>query len=345
MSARAVIALGVAASLLGVAASASAEPCLRGVNMSGAEFGELGGKPNHGYAYPTADALKAIAEKGATAIRLPFRWEHLQPKPRGAFDKDELKRLEDTVEAAQGSGLTVILDPHNYAQYRGQTIGTRHAPVADFVDLWVRLAKRFRDQPRVVFSLMNEPFDAHASSWAQSSQAAIDAIRKAGALNFVIVPGTAWTGAHSWSSDLKTGRNDVAMAKVADPLGRMAFDFHQYLDGDYSGRSPDCPSAERALKAIDEVSAWLKAGDRRGFLGEFAASDRPECISAMKVMAEKLNADPKTWIGWTAWGAGAWWPKDYIFNLEPTDAGERPQMAALKGLFADNAGCDLGPRT
>lgn len=342
MSARAAIA--IAAAVSAAPGAAFAEPCLRGVNMSGAEFGDIAGKPNHGYAYPTPEALKAIADKGATAIRLPFRWEHLQPKPRAPFDKDELKRLDDTVAAASAAGLTVILDPHNYAQYRGVTIGAAKAPESYLVDLWDRLARHFRGRPAVVFSLMNEPFDVHASSWAQSSNAAIAAIRKAGAINFIIVPGTAWTGAHSWSSDLRTGRNDEWMAKVSDPLGRMAFDFHQYLDADFSGRSPDCPGAARAEQAIEDVTAWLKAGDRRGFLGEFAASDRPECVAAMKRMAEKMNAEPKAWIGWTAWGAGAWWPKDYMFNLEPTDDGERPQMAALKGLFADGASCDLGAR-
>lgn len=343
MSRKAAIALALSVSAL--AGAASAEPCLRGVNLSGAEFGELGGKPNFGYAYPTPEALKAIAAKGATAVRLPFRWEHLQPKPRAPFDKDELKRLEDTVAAGTAAGLAVILDPHNYAQYRGATIGTAKAPETYLVDLWDRLARRFRDQPTVVFSLMNEPFDVHASSWAKASQATIDAIRKAGAINFVIVPGTAWTGAHSWSSELRTGRNDEWMAKVSDPLGRMAFDFHQYLDGDFSGRSADCPGAERALKAIDDVTTWLKAGDRRGFLGEFAASENPDCVAAMKTMVGKLNAEPKVWIGWTAWGAGAWWPKDYVFNLEPTEAGERPQMAALRSLFADGASCDLGARS
>lgn len=342
MSGRAAIALAAAVS---VAAPAAAEPCLRGVNLSGAEFGEIGGKPNFAYAYPTPEAFTQWAKTGATAVRLPFRWEHLQPKPRAAFDKAELQRLEDALDAADAAGLSVILDPHNYAQYRGATIGSARAPVADFVDLWTRLAKRFKARPRVVFSLMNEPFDVAAEDWARASEAAITAIRKTGALNFIIVPGTAWTGAHSWSSELKTGRNDLAMAKVSDPLGRMAFDFHQYLDADFSGRSPECSGAERALKAIDDVGRWLADNDARGFLGEFAASDRPDCIAAMTAMAGKMNADPQRWIGWTAWGAGAWWPKDYPFNLEPTETGERPQTAALKPLFAGGASCDLGARS
>ncbi|WP_196804845.1 glycoside hydrolase family 5 protein [Methylopila sp. M107] len=323
---------------------ALAEPCLRGVNISGAEFGQTPGRPNFDYAYPGADAFKRLAANGGTSVRLPFRWERLQPAPNKPFDKDELARLDGAVKDANEAGLIVVVDPHDYAYYKGKQVGSADVPVANFVDLWKRLAGHFKGNPRTVFSLMNEPYDVRAADWSKTAQAAVDAIRKSGALQLIIVPGTAYTGAHSWSSELAVGRNDVEMAKVSDPLNRMAYDFHQYLDGDFSGRTADCPGAERALKAIDDVTAWLKAGGRRGYLGEFAVSERPECVAAMKTMVTKMNDAPNAWIGWAAWGAGGWWPKDYVFNLEPTDAGERPQMAALKSLMAGNSACDLGSR-
>lgn len=336
-------AAALAASLI-AASPAVAEPCLRGVNVAGAEFGDLPGRPNFDYAYPSSEALARIAATGATAIRLPFRWERLQPRLGAAFDAAELKRLEDAVDAAKAAGLAVVLDPHNYAHYRGAMIGAKTAPLSAFADFWSRLAIRFKTKPTVVFSLMNEPYDIGAAEWAEAANAAIAAIRKTGALNFLIVPGTAYTGAHSWGSALSTGRNDVEMLAVSDPLGRMAFDFHQYLDADFSGRSPDCPAADRAIKAIDDVSAWLKQNGLRGFLGEVAASSQAPCVEAMKTMIGKLNAAPDLWIGWTVWSAGAWWPKDYMFNLEPTASGEAPQMAALKPLMAGGSACDLSAR-
>lgn len=342
MRSRAVVTL--MAILATVAQPAIAEPCLRGVNISGAEFGPTPGRPNFDYAYPTADAFKRLAANEGTSARLPFRWERLQPKPNKPFDAQELARLDAAVKAANEAGLTVVVDPHDYAYYRGKQVGSAEVPVRNFVDLWRRLAAHFKGNPRTVFSLMNEPYDVKAADWSKAAQAAVDAIRKTGALQLIIVPGTAYTGAHSWSSELATGRNDVEMAKVSDPLNRMAYDFHQYLDGDFSGRTPDCPGAERALKAIDDVSVWLKAGDRRGYLGEFAASELPECVAALKTLVKKLNDQPDVWIGWAAWGAGGWWPGDYPFNLEPTSVGERPQMAALKSLMADNSACDLGSR-
>lgn len=337
--------LGLAAAGLALAAgAAAAEPCLRGVNVAGAEFGALPGRADVDYVYPAADAFGRIAASGATAVRLPFRWERLQPKLGAAFDRAELKRLTGAVEAAERAGLTVVLDPHNYARYRDELIGSRAVPVAAFAEFWSRLAKAFKAHPAALFSLMNEPHDIHAAEWAKAANAAISAIRKGGALNFLVVPGTAWTGAHSWASDLPTGRNDREMLAVADPLGRYAFDFHQYLDADFSGRSPECPAAERAAKAIDEVSGWLKANGRRGFLGEVAASARPECLAALKTIVGKVNAEPRVWIGWTAWAAGAWWPADYMFGLEPKADGPAPQMAALKPLMTAGGSCDLASR-
>ena len=323
---------------------ALAEPCLRGVNISGAEFGQTPGRPNFDYAYPDAGAFKRLADNGGTAVRLPFRWERLQPALGKPFGKDELARLDGAVKDANAAGLTVILDPHDYAYYKAKRIGLAEVPVSAFVDLWKRLVGHFKSNPRIVFSLMNEPYDVQAADWAKVSQAAVDAIRKTGALQMIIVPGTAYTGAHSWSSDLPVGRNDIEMAKVSDPLGRMAYDFHQYFDADFSGRAADCPGADRAVKAIDDVTAWLRAGGRRGFLGEFAVSEKPECVAALGAMVRRMNDAPDAWIGWAAWGAGAWWPKDYVFNLEPTEAGERPQMAELKGLMASGSNCDLGSR-
>jgi endoglucanase len=81
------------------------------------------------------------------------------------------------------------------------------------------------------------------------------------------------------------------------------------------------------------VTAWLKQHDRRGFLGEFASSSQQECLKALGQLVARVDASPKQWLGWAYWGAGAWWPPDYIFNIEPTAAGERPQMKVLVERF------------
>lgn len=312
-----------------VAQPVRAELCLRGVNLSGAEFGDVPGKVDTDYTYPGEAAIQRLGRLGMSTVRLPFRWERIQPALNGPLDIMELARLDQTVRRLEEAGLVAILDLHNFGYYAGKQLGSPALPAAALADVWGRLATHYRDRPRLVFSLMNEPYDIHSANWATIQNAAIAAIRKAGAKQLLLVTGTAYGGAHSWTSDLPVGNNGRDLLGVIDPLDRYAYDFHQYLDADYSGRAPECSAAARALKAIDDVTAWLEAHGRRGFLGEFAASNRPECLKALRQMVAKLDASPRHWLGWTAWGAGPWWPADYLFNLEPTAAGERPQMKVL----------------
>ena len=61
---------------------------LRGVNLSGAEFGDgqIPGKFNRDYTYSSATSFRYFAAKNLGLIRLPVRWERLQPSPSGPLD-------------------------------------------------------------------------------------------------------------------------------------------------------------------------------------------------------------------------------------------------------------------
>ncbi|WP_267110878.1 glycoside hydrolase family 5 protein, partial [Xanthomonas sacchari] len=92
------------------------------------------------------------------------------------------------------------LDVHNYAKYDGVRIGGDAVPAAALAALWRRLALVFGNDSSVAFGLMNEPNGLASGDWAASAQASIDAIRGTGADNLILVPGTAFSGAHSWNS-------------------------------------------------------------------------------------------------------------------------------------------------
>ncbi len=68
------------------------------------------------------------AEKGFTSVRLPFKWERLQPKLKGGLDPAELKRLDDTVARLKAARLWVVLDPHNFAVYNQKQINGPDVP-------------------------------------------------------------------------------------------------------------------------------------------------------------------------------------------------------------------------
>src|SRR5687768_6408262 len=71
-------------------------PFMLGVNLCGAEFGEkeLPGVYDKHYTYPTAKSLDYYKSKGLMLVRLPFRWERMQPALNGPLDAAELGRLD-----------------------------------------------------------------------------------------------------------------------------------------------------------------------------------------------------------------------------------------------------------
>jgi endoglucanase len=56
------------------------------------------------------------------------------------------------------------------------------------------LAAKYASKPKVAFGIMNEPHDlTDINAWATTVQAAVTAIRKAGATqNLILLPGNDW---------------------------------------------------------------------------------------------------------------------------------------------------------
>lgn len=326
---RIVIASVVLAQPVGALASQGAPLCYRGVNLSGAEYGDRTGVIGTNYTYPAEQTIRYFADKGMTVIRLPVRWEHLQPTLNAALDAQELKRLTDTIATVRRAGMSVIIDPHNFAYYDKSQIGKRPATNAAFADFWVRLAVEFSNQDGVIFGLMNEPHDIPSEDWLKAANAAIRGIRAAGAKNLVLVPGTAWSGAATWDRDVVGGANGRVMLGVRDPANNYAFEVHQYLDIDSSGTHATCEGAGAAIDAIGRMTDWLKKNNQRGFLGEFGVSSMKPCVEALDVMLREMSDNSDVWLGWSYWAAGDWWPPSEPFNVQPHDGAERPQMATL----------------
>ena len=181
-----------------------------------------------------------------------------------------MQRLRDVVAAAAKKNMVVLLDPHNYARYYGKVIGGPDVSDADFADFWGRLAADFRNDPHVWFGLMNEPHDMPTPQWFGAANAAVAAIRKAGAKNLILVPGNGWSGAHSWLD-----RAIDILLKIADPADHYAFEAHQYLDADNSGTHPEAVSATIGSERLRVFTDWCRKNHQRAFLGEFGvgASD------------------------------------------------------------------------
>ncbi len=305
-----------------------------GVNLAGADFGEANLPGTYGthYTYPTHAEVDYFVAKGMNIFRLPFRWERLQHRQLANFDPAELARLDDIVNYATGKGANVLLDPHNYARYYGEVIG-EGVPVSAFTDFWRKLANRYKSNPRVIFGLMNEPHSMSTELWREAANEAIQTIRATGATNLILVPGNAWSGAHSWAQNWYGTPNAVAMLDIRDRGNNYAFEVHQYLNGDSSGATAECVSATIGAERLPEFTRWLRQHGKRGFLGEFAGGRNETCYTALDQMLSYMDSNADVWLGWTWWAAGPWWG-DYAFSLEPVNRSDRPQMGTLSKHFA-----------
>lgn len=304
-----------------------------GINVAGAEFGKVPGKFGTDYAYPSPKTVQFFADQGFNLIRLPFRWERLQPELGQPLDVAELGRLKATVEFATRLKLAVALDTHNYAKRRlpsdgwanAHLIGSEAVPTASFVDFCGRLATEFKDNPSVMFGIMNEPTSIKAPEWLPIVNAALVATRQAGATQLALVPGVNYTGAHSWA---RSG-NEI-MSDAVDPGNNMAIEVHQYLDDDSSGTKPESVSRSVGTDRIQAFQDWARKKGVKAFLGEFGAGPDEQSLAALDGLCAMMRDNADVWMGWAAWTGGDWWPADYPFNVTPAKNGTvRPQLAVL----------------
>jgi endoglucanase len=307
-----------------------------GINLAGAEFGNLLGKHAKDYIYPGREQIGYYADLGFNLVRIPCKWERLQPALGEPLQERELALLSQAVAQARAHRATAVLDPHNFGgrslleeNWRtGHLIGSPKVSTGVFADFWGRLAAAFLHQPDVIFGLMNEPSGLEARDWLAIANAGIRAIRQTGARNLILVPGVAYTGAHSWLSS-----GNTAMQDVQDPAQNFVLEVHQYLDSDSSGTHDEAVSPTIGSERIKNFVAWARERKLRALLGEFGASKDTQSCTALEDLCRSIHANPDVWLGWAAWAGGAWWPEDYRFNLGPPKTGGlRPQTRILSAF-------------
>ncbi|RUP17849.1 glycoside hydrolase superfamily [Jimgerdemannia flammicorona] len=296
-----------------------------GVNEAGGDFGSKGGVYGTDYTYPTKSSVNYFASKKVNVIRVPFLWERLQPNLNQALNATEFGRLNAIVNyATKTKGIYVLLDPHNYARYNGQLIGSSAVPYNSFKKFWRLLATKYKSNGKIIFGLMNEPNTMPTEQVLTAMQAGVDGIRSTNATQLILVPGNAWTGAHSWTQSWYGTSNAQVMLNIKDPHNNYAYDMHQYLDSDYSGTSSSCNSPTVGSDQLATATAWLKTNKKRAFLSEFGFGANPTCYAAANNLLAYLNAN-HVWIGYTYWASGPMWG-NYIYSVEPKQGGDAPQM-------------------
>ncbi|KAJ5501354.1 Glycoside hydrolase superfamily [Penicillium expansum] len=282
-----------------------------GVSESGAEFGSnIPGTLNQDYAWPKTSQIQILRDAGMNVFRVPFLMERLVPTSlTGTPDATYLADLKSTIKFITDSGAYAVLDPHNYGRYNGNIITS----TSDFKAFWTTVATEFASDEKVIFDTNNEYHDLDQTLVLDLNQAAIDAIRAAGATSqYIFVEGNAWSGAWSWTT------NNDNLKALTDSEDKIVYEMHQYLDGDSSGTSESCVSATIGQERLQSATAWLKDNNKRGFIGEFAGGVNANCEAAVEGMLAYMSENSDVWMGAEWWSAGPMWGS-YMYSLEPSN--------------------------
>lgn len=304
--------------------AASVPSWLTGVNLSGGELNWPQNRLGWNYVYPSATEIKYYSSKGFKLFRIPLLTGRILS---GSMSTEgggaDWKALTTLIAQAAALNAWVIVDMHQFGTMPSGLVGHDAAATADFVVAWSEIAKRLKGTPNVIFGLMNEPNKQTAAEWLSGANAAIAAIRKAGAMQLILVPGSYWDGAWTWTSS----DNGTVMAAIKDPSNNYAVEVHQYLDRYSTGTVPDVVKGN-GKTSLAAFTAWARAHHVKGFLGEFGFAASADALAEGQDILAYLAANKDVWRGWTYWAGGPWWG-NYMFSVEPANGVDKPQMSLL----------------
>lgn len=313
-----------------------------GVNLAGAEFGSnIPGIINVDYTYPTVTQLDYYQSKGLNLVRLPFRWERIQPILNGTIDTDELLRIKDFLQIAADRNMKVILDLHNYCRYKlngiYEIIGSNNLSIENVTDLWTKLSFELNNVSNIWgYGIMNEPHDLLSNaSLFDTAQSIINGIRIHDQNTKIIVGGDSWSSAERWmefSANLKD---------LSDAYNNLIFEAHVYFDNDASGTYNEDYDLEGAYPniGIDRVTPfinWLQTNNLNGFIGEYGVP--ADDTRWLTVLDNFLNHLKQNCINGTYWAGGPWWG-NYILSSEPINGIDKPQISVLEKHLTTNSSC------
>ena len=302
-----------------------------GIVLCGAEFGEkqLPGKLNTDYIYPNKEELAYFAAKGFNPITLPFKWERVQRTIGGDLDSAEIVRMRTFITDCDSLHLKVILTLQNFAAYSANgtpyVLNSRHLSIENYKDLWYKLATTFKSNSNIYgYDIMNEPRGIFGKSWQRAAQQAIDGIREADTIPFIIVDGENSSFSADWSAE------NNGLRKLKDKNDKIIYDAHCYFDYDHSGRYNNYYEGKvtnnLGIERLKPFIKWLNKHHKKGMIGEFGV---PADKKWMEVMDHFLAYATKYGVDVSYWAAGPWW-NDYPLSVEPANGIDKPQMKVLE---------------
>ncbi|KAJ7735090.1 carbohydrate-binding module family 1 protein/Glycoside hydrolase family 5 protein [Mycena maculata] len=285
-----------------------------------------------------------VNDDGYNTFRLPIGWQYLTNFVLGGpLDPTMMTEYDALVQACLTTGAYCIIDIHNYARWDGEIIGQGGPTNEQFASTWSAIAAMYQNETKVIFGVMNEPHDLpDINLWAGTVQAAVTAIRNAGATTqMILLPGDNWTSAETFVSN----GSAAALAQVVNPDGsttNLIFDVHKYLDVDNSGTHSEC-TTNNIVSSWEPLAQWLRCNGRQAFNTEAGGGyDDPTCFTNMcqQIAYQAQNSD--VYLGYVGWAAGNFYT-GYVLSELPVESGTTWTDVPLVSMcMAPNAGAQKG---
>jgi endoglucanase len=287
---------------------------LRGVNRSGLEYCD----PDEqgflsGASISRAEIQYITQQWGANIIRLPFNQHFVLRGRKGRTGEAYQEALDQVIYWGSMFGAYTLLDLQwldAERLYGGNQNFVAPLPNMESIELWSTLARRYKDEPAVLYDLFNEPHDrlpddpwplnkpdgttypadqmkVTMNEWQPWARELTQAIRSENPDALVFISGT------NWAYDLR--------GMPIDDLDNVVYSTHVYPNKgtDWDG-------------IFGELSKSVPV-----FAGELGGSDSPDELDYVRRLLDYLG---QRGIGWAAW---SWYdvPK-LVTRYAPTSFGE-----------------------
>lgn len=248
---------------------------LRGVNRSGLEYDMAGNGIDE------VEIEYIVDEWDANIFRIPFNQQWIM------MNESYNDKLDNVIRWIKGRGAYVILD----LQWRDTIVKIPPIPDEEAVEMWIKLAKRYKDEPAVLYDIHNEAHDISITSWRTRAIEIIEGIRSVHTKSLIMVSGLDWA-------------NDVsAWAQNPLPYNNIVYDVHKY-----PWSSPKERWNSQFGNYVDQIPI---------FVGEFGGEEKD-----LEWGKELISYLYEKELGWTAWSWVDYPQLTLTDKRTPTEFGE-----------------------
>lgn len=291
-----------------------------------------------------------LVSKGINTVRYLISQELMQSglasnnQKYSNFNITNWNIFTTSVQLLLDANITVIIGRHqgldqNFGCFEDVKFTAYGGDNPGFVlaDFWRRIAQFYNSHPKsnlIMFDLDNEPLLGSSGqyNWWKIAQDCINAIRRTGSRNYIIVSGISYSGSVTWNSVPWNDpggsgiTNATAFLNLTDSLNGLISTSHCYMSASGSGSDTDVVSGTIGRTRLSNVVSWANSNATVSYhlVGEWA--NRPDVTNGSANISDftnylKDNSPPK---GGKICG-GLWWTfasypffNGYQFTLVPT---------------------------